>query len=202
MPILDYDCIICSCTCCCVWGHTVCVSELCHIVEVFLFWSTSICLAASSSLGWGCRSLCQFVLLSMMSTSITATTSTVTRAQLKLKCLQTDELVQCCCFSSVKLVKKKTWCLILSGRLNLSCLLENFSTEANSSCYNIATIRNNYTLQDKYSIQYSVSSWWLLIVQYYLLHNPCVHVIVTEIVWAGVTTIINPLYSMCLLRSR
>ena len=60
----------------------VCVSGPCHSVEDFLSWSISTCLAASSSLRWGCRSLCQPVLPSMMNTSITVTTSTVTQEKL------------------------------------------------------------------------------------------------------------------------
>lgn len=88
---LDYQCSFrcshCWCACCCACSEValcvcVCVSGLCHSVEGFLCWSTSTCLAASSSLRWGCRSWCQHVLPSTMSTSITATTSTVTQVKL------------------------------------------------------------------------------------------------------------------------
>lgn len=58
-----------------------CVSGLCRSAEDFLLWSILTCLAASSSLRWDCRSWCQPVLRSMTSTSITATTSTVTQGK-------------------------------------------------------------------------------------------------------------------------
>lgn len=79
--LLDQSMLTWAGTCLCV-SDCACVSGLCRSAEDFLLWSILTCLAASSSLRWDCRSWCQPVLRSMTSTSITATTSTVTQGKL------------------------------------------------------------------------------------------------------------------------
>lgn len=79
--LLDQRMLVRVGVCLCV-SDCACVSGLCRSAEDFLRWSILTCLAASSSLRWDCRSWCQPVLRSMTSTSITATTSTVTQGKL------------------------------------------------------------------------------------------------------------------------
>lgn len=71
-----------------------CVAGLWRSAGDFLPWSISTCPAASSSPRWGCRSWCRPVLRSTTSTSITATTSTVTRGK-PLFFFSSPQTVQC-----------------------------------------------------------------------------------------------------------
>lgn len=79
--LLDQSIVMWAGACLCV-SDCAFVAGLCRSVEDFLLWSILTCLAASSSLRWDCRSWCPPVLRSVTSTSITATTSTVTQGKL------------------------------------------------------------------------------------------------------------------------